>query len=102
MRAYAFIACVIAMVFAGCATHIDAVAVNDAVLADAKARSAHYCKQYEEGCEIEVGRSSHGGWVAWVIPYLHAEDGKRVYGIDVDDFYMYDSRGRFESSLRGY
>ena len=85
----------------GCVTTPDAVATDASVLADARSRSAPYCAKYAEGCEVTT-RRTEDGWTASVVPVLRATNGQRAYGIDSDDFYIYDSRGRFRSALRGY
>ena len=85
-----------------CATTPKAVATDVPVMADARKRSAAYCSTYKDGCEVTTRRTDDGGWTALVVPVFWGADGKRVFGIDMDDFYIYDDRGRFESALRGY
>ena len=86
----------------GCATTSKSSATDETVLADARSRSAAYCAKYEDGCEVRVRRSDDGGWTASVVPVFQDAEGRRFVGIDLEDFYIYDDRGRFKSALRGY
>jgi hypothetical protein len=87
---------------AGCATTPTSSVTDDAILADARSRSAAYCAKYKDGCEVTARRSDDGGWTASVVPVFRAADGTRFVGTDLDDFYSYDELGRFKRALRGY
>ena len=86
----------------GCATAPKSFATDGSILADARSRSAAFCAKYTDGCEIKTRQRENGGWSAHVVPVERDANGRRLYGIDSDDVYIYDERGRFKSALRGY
>jgi hypothetical protein len=86
----------------GCATTVDPKLVEARVREDASSRSAPYCAKFTKGCEIDVHQHVDGRWSALVTPLTYSDDGRRVVGIDSDDFYSYGRDGTFTSALRNY
>ena len=85
---------------AGCASLSVEAPDADAMLADAKSRSAKFCISFKEGCDYRLSQSKEG-WRVFIQPILYANDGTRVVAFDVDEMHFYDRRGRYKSSLRG-
>ena len=86
----------------GCATTADPKLVEARVRADANSRSATYCAKFTKGCEIDVHQQDDGGWSALITPITFSDDGRRVIGIDSDDYYLYGKSGSFEYAMRNY
>lgn len=102
MRVSPFLIPVAAVWLTACATFPGADPAAHAILADAKTRSASYCSEVPDGCEYSVSRTSDGGFGVHVVPIHRDEKGVRFYGIDLDEFYVYDRRGQFVNALRGH
>jgi len=88
------------LLLTGCASLSAEVPDTEAMLADAKSRSAKFCTSFKDGCDYRLSQSEDG-WRVFVQPILYADDGTRVVAHDVDDMHFYDRRGHYKSSLRG-
>jgi hypothetical protein len=83
----------------GCAT-TQVSAVEAQILQTAKEITAEYCSQQSvHGCAFGLGPRKGGGWTVVADPIYYTKEGKRIYGIDVERFVLFDGNGRFERVL---
>ena len=91
---------------AGCASAPAACRKSDggsseSVLADAKLRSAQYCGEIPDGCELSISERADG-WTVDAWRNVRSGDGSIAHSIGGNRVYDYDCSGRFQEESQGY